>query len=945
MSFDLDDRGADELDAVARRDGQPLGAIAEPGFFAGTGTAAVGGLARGMVAKPALLLGDAATPVLRSGAQSVDKALGTSLDAWLVEQQKRNVQALDALKPDPVTTGFAGQLVGGLADLGSSALVYTPAGAAVMEGYGRRQELIGQGVAPGPATAVGAIAGAATYVGVRAPVTLGQQAVGQGAASVARNVAYGGAISVASGVAERGASRDALKAAGYPQQAAALEPYDRTAIAAEAALGALFSGSAAAIELRTTVRAQADADAALTVSSADHAARGTAPGVPVDAKANAAHGSALSQAIEQVLRDEPVNVGEQLADTTFVRPAAEARADARDELQLHVADLLPPPAASSMAGRPRGGQASQPPANAPRGVRNNNPGNIEAGATAWQGQIGSDGRFATFGSPEAGIRALGRNLLTYQETHGLETVHAIINRWAPPAENNTTAYVRTVAKAVGVSPAERINLRDPETLQKLASAIIQHENGGNPYPDAVVRAGVDLALGGRTGEVITERGLRVPFRYRLAEADRLVTSNDADLRPNPAYPTELQPRDRTRDASEAQVARIASGLRPELLAESARASDGAPIVGPDGIVESGNGRMLALGRAYGGERGAEYRAWLEGNAERFGLDAEDVRRMARPVLVRERTGQVDRAEFARQANESAVAAMSPAEQARADAGRIADLSGLVTAEDGTINQVQSAAFLRQFVQGNVGPNELASVMQADGRLSQAGLQRVRQAVFSKAYGDSDLVAMLTESTDTNVRNVLAGLMRAAPAVARLQDLAAAGARRPVELGAGLARAAREFATLRAQGRTVDQALSQTSLFEGMPPELQGLLRGIAANANAPKRLAEMVGRLVDAVDALGDPRQRGLLDDADGATTVREAAEREPNPAVASTAADPTVRAAAEVAATMPDMRVVLEDGTEMSAREVLARAERERQQAANDAGAYEAAVNCFLRS
>lgn len=936
MSFDLDTRGADDLDAQAQRDGVPFGTGTEAGFFSGIGTSAVQGLARGAIAKPALLLGDAVTPILRPGAQAVDKAFGSSLDAWLVDQRKRNVSALDQLRVDPATTGFAGQVVGGFFDLGSSAMLYTPEGAAVLEGYGRRQELMGKGVDELTATAVGTVSGAATYVGVKAPVTLGQQAVGQGARAVAQNVGYGAAVSVAGGVAERGFSRDLLKAGGYTEQAALMEPYDRTAMAAELTLGALFSGGAAALQARSTVKGQAATDAALAITSTDHAQRGTAPGIPTDARAASAHASALSTAIEQVLRNERPNVGEQMADTGFVRPAPSAAA--RAELQAHVADLLP------LAPTPAPG-TFRPPAGAARGVRNNNPGNIEANATQWQGQTGSDGRFATFDTPELGIRALGRNLLAYQERHGLNTVEGIVNRWAPPGENNTGAYVRAVATAVGVGPADRLNLRDPQTLQKLTAAIIRHENGAQPYPDAVVRAGIDLAIGGRTGEVVTERGMRVPFRYRVAEADRLVTSNDADLRPNAAYPADLQPRDRTRGASEAQIAWITGNLQPELLAESARASDGAPIVGPDGVVESGNGRMLALGRAYGGERGLEYRAWLEGNADRFGIEAEDVRTMQRPVLVRERTGDVDRAEFARQANESSVAAMSPTEQARSDVGRIADLSGLVTGEDGAINQAQSAGFLRQFVQANVGPNEMGSVLQADGRISQAGLQRVRQAVFSKAYGDADLVAMLTESTDSNVRNVLAGLMRAAPAVARLQDLASAGARAPVDLGASIGRAAREFAALRAQGRTVEQALDQNALFDGMSPDMQALLKGIAQHANAPKRLGEMVGRLVDAVDALGDPRQRGMFDDPArlDAGAIGNAVAKDVAAAAASP--DPAVRAAADVAMNNPEMRVVLEDGTEMSAREVLARADAKRQQAANDSAAFDAAVSCFLRT
>ncbi|MBN5203088.1 hypothetical protein JY494_26615, partial [Serratia marcescens] len=68
---------------------------------------------------------------------------------------------------------------------------------------------------------------------------------------------------------------------------------------------------------------------------------------------------------------------------------------------------------------------------AARGLRNNNPGNIEASdKNPWEGQTGSDGRFAKFETPEHGIRALGKNLLSYQR-QGYDTVSEIVNRWAP----------------------------------------------------------------------------------------------------------------------------------------------------------------------------------------------------------------------------------------------------------------------------------------------------------------------------------------------------------------------------------------------------------------------------------------------------------------------------------------------------------------------------------
>jgi hypothetical protein len=90
----------------------------------------------------------------------------------------------------------------------------------------------------------------------------------------------------------------------------------------------------------------------------------------------------------------------------------------------------------------------------PRGIRNNNPGNIDRNTTKWQGMAddqSSDPRFVVFKTPQAGIRALAKILLTYQNHDGLKTVRGIIGRWAPAVENNTSAYVAAVA----AGPARR----------------------------------------------------------------------------------------------------------------------------------------------------------------------------------------------------------------------------------------------------------------------------------------------------------------------------------------------------------------------------------------------------------------------------------------------------------------------------------------------------------
>lgn len=129
----------------------------------------------------------------------------------------------------------------------------------------------------------------------------------------------------------------------------------------------------------------------------------------------------------------------------------------------------------------------------PRGIRNNNPGNIKHGVN-WNGRaaIQTDPTFITFDSPEYGIRAMARTLRTYREEHGLKTIIEIINRWAPPSDDNPTDdYVTFVSDQLGVSAYVELDFTD-ETVAKLVEAITQFENGQQPYERATVLAGIEL---------------------------------------------------------------------------------------------------------------------------------------------------------------------------------------------------------------------------------------------------------------------------------------------------------------------------------------------------------------------------------------------------------------------------------------------------------------------
>ncbi|EBU1219308.1 structural protein [Salmonella enterica] len=134
--------------------------------------------------------------------------------------------------------------------------------------------------------------------------------------------------------------------------------------------------------------------------------------------------------------------------------------------------------------------------NTPRGIRNNNPGNIRWGDD-WKGLVPKSQRtdkdFCQFIMPEYGIRAMIVILRNYQRKHGLNTITGIISRWAPTNENNTQAYIDSVAKSTGVTPDQFIHTDDSRFMMKLLQAIIRHENGVQPYGfDVFVRA-VELA--------------------------------------------------------------------------------------------------------------------------------------------------------------------------------------------------------------------------------------------------------------------------------------------------------------------------------------------------------------------------------------------------------------------------------------------------------------------
>lgn len=132
--------------------------------------------------------------------------------------------------------------------------------------------------------------------------------------------------------------------------------------------------------------------------------------------------------------------------------------------------------------------------NLPRGIRNNNPGNIRHG-DKWKGlhTEQTDPSFCRFIAPKWGYRALFIILRTYERKYRLCSIREIIHRYAPPIENNTEGYIQRVAKELKVSPDDCLSVMKKDVLFALADAITRVENAGmQPWGIKEMQEGYEL---------------------------------------------------------------------------------------------------------------------------------------------------------------------------------------------------------------------------------------------------------------------------------------------------------------------------------------------------------------------------------------------------------------------------------------------------------------------
>ena len=379
-------------------------------------------------------------------------------------------------------------------------------------------------------------------------------------------------------------------------------------------------------------------------------------------------------------------------------------------------------------------------------------------------------------------------------------------------------------------------------------------------------------LKGKTNKAKTAKGTSIASEFALVDAKFLIASHNAAGTKNPDYPQDLQPRDRARESSIAWVQKTSKSLDPESLGRTSRVDTGAPIVGDDLIVESGNGRTIAIKMAYKNGDAKEYREWLIENARMFGFTEQQVESYKQPVLVRMRTTDVNRAEFAVEANQDDKLSFTASERAKADSKRISGgmLELFTPSANGEIDSPANRPFVKQFL-ASLGATEAAQYTDSNGYPTQALIARIKGALFSKAYDDDRLLEMMADQTKPDLQNMLNALTLAAPSFVAAQavnpsdaqDLAGQvidGVEKSIndEVKNAIVDATNMIMNANKNNQDVKEYVLQLGLFDEVDDATAELAVFLASNARSAKKMTDYFNAMANYIEK--DSAKRLTLD-------------------------------------------------------------------------------------
>ena len=230
------------------------------------------------------------------------------------------------------------------------------------------------------------------------------------------------------------------------------------------------------------------------------------------------------------------------------------------------------------------------------------------------------------------------------------------------------------------------------------------------------------------------------------------------------------------------------------------------------------------------------------------MSVNKVKAMRKPVLVRVRTSQIDRAAFAVEANQDDKLAMTATEKARADARRLTDGMIALMTDNGDLTAVANQPFLSAFLK-SLGDAEAAQYSTSDGKPTSTLIARVQAAIFAKAYNDDRLLELTADAAKPEIANIISALNFAAPefiqAAALDTEASDAASKKLVDsietsLNAqavnAILGATNVLKQAKEAGMQVDEFIKQQGLFADIDPAVAAMAVFISKNNRSGKRM-------------------------------------------------------------------------------------------------------------
>ena len=288
-----------------------------------------------------------------------------------------------------------------------------------------------------------------------------------------------------------------------------------------------------------------------------------------------------------------------------------------------------------------------------------------------------------------------------------------------------------------------------------------------------------------TGDTTTAIGVNTHatynFQYKVVDLFDLVTSHDLNFAVNDKFPQELQGRFRELPANRAQIFEIIQTFNPaEILNDTKLVETGPMIIGPDMVVESGNGRTIALAMMLRNfpDKWQMYMDALPGYIESNGFNPDTLEGIEHPILVRMRLDDVDRVAFCDDTNGRRNQDFTTVEEAYRyakvwDAALLSELKVYDTTNIEALIKTQNNAGVIQEFLNAFPPTEKNKLFAADGTISKKGVEVIKAALIARVFNTENgrkLVSILSESSDTSNANIRSSIENVLGEIAKVEGM-------------------------------------------------------------------------------------------------------------------------------------------------------------------------------